>query len=521
MKNLFKTFNLCLASMAMIFMYSCQQDDVATVEKNGVEFIFTGDRANNGNNAGRDDHGTNGVINFAEVCDMSLASYAIITMGGNDYTIDLKVWGDNYKTELIELAPGDYEVSSVQLYDGDDNPLYATPMTGSDFGNFVSQSLPFDVTVEKYRKIEYDVEVLCVEDFTPPQFGFVFWNIHMKEVKNLCIFANFCEPEEGHKVATLYAEVYPSELETGPNELIWSGSADGDYGSEDEANELLCLKFPYDASLPADEQSFYIKLYINDVLFDGTMTLDRVDMINEEDGYLHLNENCKGDFDVFRNSYNIAWEDINDSTDPNIQENDLDYNDFVVRTTSFTDISTGYLNFTFEPLARGGGYSHAFKFWLPGTGYVISGDAASISEIGGNTAVTVYPNTRQAFTTMNENFVNVRCSGDVGAGIAKTITIESAPVDFTFFLLSPFDANLNVNGGPDYDLTVGNLFPTSTFDKDGDIYPNGLITDLDWLWCQEAVDIRTVYGVNFTTNSTPTIAPATYSNFLYTGTGCP
>ncbi len=512
MKNLFKTFNLCLASMAMLFMYSCQQDDVATVEKNGVEFIFTGDRVGNSNNAGRD----NG--EYVADCDMSLASYAIITMGGNDYTIDLKAWGDNYKTELVELDPGSYEVTSCMLYDADDNPLYATPMTGSEFGRFVDQSLPFSVEVEEYRKIEYDIDVLCVEDFTPPQFGFVFWNVNMKEVKNLCIFANFCEPEEGHKVATLYAEIYPSELATGPNELIWSGSADGDYESEDEANELLCLKFPYDASIPADEQSFYIKLYINDILFDGTMTLDRVDLINEEEGYLHLNENCKGDFDVFRNSYNIAWEDI--VTGPPV--NDVDFNDFVVKTTTFTDISTGYLNYKFDPLARGGVYNHAFRFWLPGTGYVISGEFASISEIDGNTAVTVYPNTREAFTTMNKNFVNVKCDGDVGTGISKTITIESAPVEFTFFLLSPFDANLGVSGsGGDYDLTAGNLFPTSTFMKDGQEYPNGFVTDQNWLWGQETVDIRTIYGNNFIINSTPIIAPATYSSFLYTGTGCP
>ncbi|SDG64426.1 DUF4842 domain-containing protein [Psychroflexus sediminis] len=493
MKNLFRTFNLFMACTAMMFMYSCQDEAAVPEEASGVEFIFSGDRVSTAKT------GAKGLEKNGESCDLAFASYAVVEMAGNSYTIDLNTWGDDFKTDLIELPPGNYEVTSCQLYDADDNPLYATPMVGSEFEQFVNQPLPFSVTVENYRKIEYDIEVLCVEEFTPPQFGFVFWNIDLKETKNLCIFTNFCKPDEGHEVATLEAFVYPNENETSEADLIWSSSADGDYGSEVESNELLCLKLPYDPSISTAEQSVFIKLYVNDVLFEGTISLDRVDMINDEKGYLHLNENCDGDFDVFSNTYNVAWEDLNDDGGAN----DCDYNDFIVRTTSSTDIATGNLNFTFEPVARGGGYSHAFKMWLPGTGYVISGDATDIQEVSGNTMVEIYPSTNQAFNP-NGNFVNSVCGGVVGSGIMKTITIESAPSDFVFYLLNPFDANLEINGGPNYNLTVGNLFPTSTFTKDGQQYPNGLITDQDWKWVQEGTDIRTVYGNNFQTNFVPT-----------------
>jgi hypothetical protein len=240
------------------------------------------------------------------------------------------------------------------------------------------------------------------------------------------------------------------------------------------------------------------------------MPLDRVDMINAEEGYLHLNENCAGDFDIFSNSYNIAWEDLRGS-DGEESSNDADYNDFIMNTTSFTDINTGFLNFRFEPVARGGGYAHAFKFWLPGTGYTISG-AGAVAEIGGNTEVEVYADTNQAFNP-NQNYINTVCGGNVGSGDVKTITIESAPVDFTFYLLNPFDANLDVTGGgSNYDLTIGNIFPPSTFIKDGQEMRNGLITDMDWKWVQEGVDIRTVYGNNFETNFVPTAPALLYEN---------
>ncbi|MFO7745169.1 MAG: DUF4842 domain-containing protein, partial [Psychroflexus sp.] len=234
-----------------------------------------------------------------EVCDMSLASYAVVEMAGMSYTIDLNVWGDNYKTDLVEVGPGSYEITSCMLYDSDDNPLYATPTEGSEFGKFVDQALPFNVEVEDYRKIEYDIDVLCVENFTSPQFGFVFWDVNIKEVKNLCIFANYCEPDTGHLVATLEAFVYPNADETSEADLIWSGFADGDFNSEDEENDLLCVKLPYDSSLPAEDQSYFIELFVNGELYQGTISLDRVDMINAEGSYLHLNENCDGDFDLF------------------------------------------------------------------------------------------------------------------------------------------------------------------------------------------------------------------------------
>ena len=155
MKNLLKNLNYLFLGFALVFMYSCQDEEAAPEEQGGVEFILAGHRV--------DDVKMNGLSSKAgdekdaEACDMALASYAVLELAGETYTIDMQAWGDGYKTDLIELDPDTYQVTSFQLYDADDNPLYATPMADSEFGPFVSQSLPFDVTVENYRKIEYDL----------------------------------------------------------------------------------------------------------------------------------------------------------------------------------------------------------------------------------------------------------------------------------------------------------------------------------------------------------------------------
>lgn len=482
---------------SMVLMFSCQQQEIVDAPT-GVEFILAPDLVDVEN--GR--LGQEQPVVGEGMCDLALADYAIIEIDGESYTVDIKLWGDNYKTNLIELMPGNYTVESFVAYDADDNALFATPMMESEFEKFVNVPLPIDFTVENYKKLQYDVEVLCVEEFTPPDFGFAFWDIDLKATKNMCIFFNYCEPDYGHKVATLGAWIYPSEAsreEMGEDAVIWSSTADGDFESDQETNELLCLKFPFDPDMELAEQEYFVVLDVNGVEYTATIDLTLVE--EYEGSYLHLNENCEGNIYPFENSYNISWEDINDRmADDDIQENDLDYNDFVVNTTVF--YNEDGLNFNFDPMARGAGFNHAFRMWLPGTGYTISGDAMDVATTGGNTVVTVYEQTKDAFV-LNGGFVNVQCGGTISDGVPKTITIEDAPENFVYWLVNPFTANLNVNGGPDYDLVLGNLFPTSTFTKGGDTFKNGLITPMSWAWPTEGTDIRNIYGDDFETDFVP------------------
>ena len=523
--NLF--FSAFLA-FTIMFMFSCQQEEV-NVAPSGVEFVLSpgmvGDEGARVKDVPTVDEG---------MCSLEYGDYAKVVIDGEEYTIDIKQWGSNYKTNLIELDPGmAHYVTSFVVYqeveEGDDVAIFATPMENSDFGKFVNKPIPeggLEIWVEEYKKVQHGIEVLCVEEFDAPDFGFVFWDIDLKATKQLCIFVNYCEPEIGHKVATLAAEVFPNAEQTTDDDLIYKKVyADGDYNSEDESNELLCLRLPYnpDPEVALEDQSFFVKLWINGWLFEGEIDLAMVENWNNDQGYLHLNEDCDGNFYPFETSLNIAWEDINDEKGAEL-DNDLDYNDFVVKTTVFTNEEG--LNFKFMPQARGAGFTHEFRMVLPGDGYTITGDAVNVDDSGPNTIVTVYDGTLDAFDKDNNN-MNVCNMGVSANGNEKTITIVNKGDDFTYFLLAPFTANLNVdpfNNGP-YDLFLGTT-EVSTFSKESldgtttNEYPNAIVTPCYWSWPVEKADIRKIYGdygdadgsyiVDFDPDGDPATRPKTY-----------
>lgn len=502
---------MTLSAFLMLLVFSCDQNEVADAPT-GVEFLLAPDVVSS-------DYGRmqqEPVVGEGK-CDLSLAAYAIVEINGENYTVDIKQWGSDYKTNLIELMPGTYNVQSFVVYGDDNNPLYATPMQGSVFDNFVNMPLPIEFTVETYQKLEYNIEVLCIEEFSPPEFGFVFWNIDLKSTKNLCIFVNYCEPNFGHLVANLEAWVYPSEEETTENDLIWWAVTNTE--DQNPENDILCLKFPFDPDpqVTLEEQSYYVILHVNGVEFTGTIDLSMVDEINASDkGYLHLNENCDGNFRPFETSLNIAWEDLNQSMDPDQQQNDLDYNDFVVQSTIFTDDNG--LNFHFMPKCRGAGFGHAFRMKLPGTGYILApGSDGMLSTMAGNTYITIYDNTANAFLPSG-GFVNVDCEGPMASGVEKTIILAKTPAEYTYYLLNPFTANLDVTAtGCTYDLFLGALAADkSTFDIGGDTFHNGIITPKTWAWPIEGNDIREIYGNNFEVVFDPTVGARSNGEILYT-----
>ena len=284
-----KVFNHCcklaLFFSGLLLFSSCQQEEVDLTETSGIQFDLSSGVVGTENGRTNDEFPT---VDPGS-CDLSLAAYAVIEVDGEDsYTLEIKQWGDNYKTNLLELAPGNYEVTRFVVYDEDDEALFATPMTGSEFEKFVDNPLPLEFTIAQYEKLEYEVEVLCVEDFTPPEFGFAFWNIDLKQTKQLCIFANYCDPEQGHAVAAVQAYVFPN-AEENEDDLIYQASSNG-------AGDLLCLRLPYDPDMAAEEQHYWVVLMINDNKIAGWVNLAMVDEINAEKGYLHLNENCDGDY---------------------------------------------------------------------------------------------------------------------------------------------------------------------------------------------------------------------------------
>lgn len=79
MNNLSKTFNLLIAFFAMVFLYSCQNEegDSISEEASGVEFVLSGHRVADA----KSDAKSSDSAKDEEACDMALASYAVLTMG--------------------------------------------------------------------------------------------------------------------------------------------------------------------------------------------------------------------------------------------------------------------------------------------------------------------------------------------------------------------------------------------------------------------------------------------------------
>jgi hypothetical protein len=460
----------------ILFVFSCQQDEVMQNQPSTVSFEVSPGMV--GSNARvTDDH--------IEICDMNLADYVMVEVNSEMYKLPIKKWGQSFKTNLLELDPGIYTLTSFVVFDENDEPLFATPTSESLFEKFVDRALPIEFEVRSYEKLENQIDVLCIEDFTPPDFGFKFWNIDLKQVKYFCIFANYCEPEYGHKVAALEAFVYPNAEETTPNDLIWTESIQG-------AGELLCLTLPYDPDVPLVDQNYYIVLYINGIKYVAIIDLAFVDMINEsEKGYLHLNENCMGDIDPFYRVGTVAWEDLVD------QGNDMDYNDVVLgyKITGDGDV----LNLDIKPLARGAGFNHRFELVFKKGEVLGATGVANVIDVDDKTIVVIYDNTHALF---GQKFVNTECGGFTGDYPVDKITIDVSD-DFVYYFDRPLNPCLHTVPGGDavYNLFLWewNVDGQSVFNI-GDVhYPNGILTPHDWtqgvywLWPIEQLSILDAY----------------------------
>lgn len=297
---------LSLLSLVLLFLMStCQQEELNLQdEKSGIQFSLL---------SGAIPAPENGRINEdvptvdPGMCNLEYAAYAKVEINGEDtYTVKIQQWEDSYKTNQLELDPGTYEVTKFVVYNDEEEALFATPTTESKFEKFVNAALPMQFTIENYQTLEYQVEVLCVENFSPPEFGFAFWNIDLKQTKQLCIIANYCDPAEGHKVAPIHAYVFPDKEEN-PEDLIYESSSDG-------AGDLLCLRMPFDSDVDLEEQNYWVVVMINDHKYAGWIDLAMVDYINEEHGFLHLNKNCEGDYGPFKKKFTVTISNIFEPT---------------------------------------------------------------------------------------------------------------------------------------------------------------------------------------------------------------
>jgi hypothetical protein len=451
-----------LLGLSLILVFSCQDDkDEPLDNKGSISFnISSLTVPTDDNPAGRV-----GVDPVEEgMCDMQFASYVVVQVDGIAERLDIEQWGGDFKTDLLELDPGMHSLESFVVFTEDGLPIFATPTKGSEFGKFVATPLVKEFEVAAYEKIENYIEVLCIEEFTPPQFGFKFWDFDIIQVEYLCIFANYCEDDFGHMVADLHIEIYPNAQQTTQEDLIWSGSGG--------PSELLCAPFPYDSRIAAEEQVYYVVLMINGIQYVADIDLGTVMEINSsEQGYLHLNKDCKGDIRPFSRVAQIAYEDLIDN------RNDQDYNDMVAGVEISGNGEQLIVNVL--PMARGAGYEHRFELVFPANAITAVNAPFYIREEGDMKVVVVSDETSQLF---GASYVNVNCNAS--ASYAPLSVVIDITEDFVFKFDKPLKACLHTiaNSSTTYNLFLYDWDPDikSTYFMGDAEFPNGLVINKDW-----------------------------------------
>ncbi|WP_299527148.1 hypothetical protein [uncultured Lutibacter sp.] len=204
MKNLFK---ILLGLFLVTAAISCSKDDATAVVSESQDVVF--DITNfvpqvAGKNVFAKD---NDEVKLPE-CSDAEASYVEIMIGTTPYTLQLVTLNDKTETEVIKLAPGDYDIKSFIVYDVNNIAIWASPTMGSYYQALWNLKGVNDLTftVDKFEKRRIALDVLCYKPFDYEKFGFAWFAYAKIEIHTVCFFGDICTKfyEEFHKIGSAY-----------------------------------------------------------------------------------------------------------------------------------------------------------------------------------------------------------------------------------------------------------------------------------------------------------------------------
>jgi len=186
---------LLFVALAVLTIMSCQKNVDETAALQDVSFEAIALTPDVGLKAGND------VID----CKNDVPDYAaaLISVGGVDtwyypalFTLDSKLY-----TQSIKLPVGTYTVKEFFLYknvvgttgyEAGDNIVFATPLTGTQYAEYVSKPTTFTFPVEAFKKAQINIEVLCFQDHQYTSFGFNWFAVTEIVVREQCFFGDIC-----------------------------------------------------------------------------------------------------------------------------------------------------------------------------------------------------------------------------------------------------------------------------------------------------------------------------------------
>ncbi|MBE0650657.1 MAG: hypothetical protein IH595_07425 [Bacteroidales bacterium] len=221
-------------------------------------------------------------------CSNTIPDMAWIKIDGDNYYSQLTTIDGKLYTQSVKLEPGTHQVSLFVLYkenDGvkgvgeNDEIIFGTPETGSEYAVYVNQPVAFPIAVNAFAKAEVSVEVLCFNTAQYKQFGFDWFSIQNIVIREQCFFGDFCTKHFAEYANSHYAlqstglaldmpAIFKIKayVQNGNGwDLLPNGNgADGSFTNDtQDANygvgAPVCVKYPDD---PNQTDNFKFDLYI-------------------------------------------------------------------------------------------------------------------------------------------------------------------------------------------------------------------------------------------------------------------
>jgi len=190
------------------------------------------------------------------------------------FRLDGKLYTQAIKLPAADGAAVTYTVTRFVLVDENGVVIMATPTTGSDYSEYVSQGVNFTFEVNAFKKAEIPVEVLCYLPELYSYFGFTWFNVTEIVVREVCFYGDICadgspwSPADFHNSpyvlqnngpqvdmpAIMKVHVYRNGVEV-PNSPFTNGKASADWGE----GAPLCVQYP--DNLEATD-NFTFKVYL-------------------------------------------------------------------------------------------------------------------------------------------------------------------------------------------------------------------------------------------------------------------
>ncbi len=185
MKIMMRLFVLVLVSAGLIFVSSCEKQELQDTGKGQISFSVTADEDGN-------------LLKSAEE-DTTVNTWygAIVTVLDEneepvmeDELIPMYKWGHGFVTEKVEIKTGKYLLTKFVIVNPAGEVIFAAPMKGSDMAYLVNRPLPMNFEIAPEETTTVRPEVLVVDETPPEQFGYVVF--HPEIVRILTFYIAVC-----------------------------------------------------------------------------------------------------------------------------------------------------------------------------------------------------------------------------------------------------------------------------------------------------------------------------------------